>query len=93
MTTTINDYLEVHGNPNLEVVRFTSTTVGDSVTSKKFNRIKTVLIQNHGATFATGIRDPPKVIITQGSATTNAKVTVMHSGTTEVFSLLIVGEF
>jgi len=94
MTLTVSDYLEVHGDPNLEIVRVSSTANGDTYTSKKFHRIKNVQIQNHGATFATGAAlDPPKYVITQGSSTTNAKVSIVHTDTTEVFSLFIIGEF
>lgn len=94
MTLTVSDYLEVNGTPNLEVVRVTSTANSDTYTSKKFHRIKNVQIHNHGAAFTTGVsRDNPKFVITQGSATTNAKVNILHTDTTEVFSLFIIGEF
>lgn len=94
MTLTVSDYLEVNSFPGIEVARVSSDLSSDTYTSKKFHRIKNVQIQNHGATFATGVaRDSPKFIITQGSSTTNAKVSIIHTDTTEVFSLLIIGEY
>ena len=93
MTLTISDFLEVDGSPNLEVVRVSSTANGDSFFSRKFHKIKAVITQNHGTTFATGVaRDSPKIVVTQGSGTNNAKITITHSAATEVFSFLIVGE-
>lgn len=94
MALTESDYLEVNGLPMLEVVRVESTAdTGDTYTSKKFQKIKGVNAQNHGATFATGVaRDSPKLVITQGSATANATVEIQHSAATEVFSLFIWGE-
>jgi hypothetical protein len=94
MALTVSDYLEVHGTPVVEVARVSSTASGDYFISKKFHRIKAVLIQNHGATFDAGVsRDSPKITIVQGGATNNAKVQITHTTTTEVFSILLIGEF
>lgn len=93
MTLLVQDYLEINGSPNTEIVRVSSDSNGDTFTSKKFHKIKNVQITNHGATFNTGTKDPPQVGVTQGSATTNAKVSIIHTTTFEVFSLMIEGEF
>lgn len=94
MTLSNQDYIEGTGSPLLEIVRVVSNQTGDSYVSKKFQRIKSVMVQNHGATFAAGVvRDAPKLIIQQGGTTGNAKIGIIHTATTEVFSLLIIGEF
>jgi len=94
MTLYERDYLEVTGFPGMEIVRVQTNQSGDSYTSKKFHKIKSVMIQNHGATFATGVAvDAPKVTIMQGGKNTNAKVFITHTSTAEVFSLNILGEY
>lgn len=93
MALTTLDRLEVNGAPNIEVIRVQSTANGDAFFSSKFQRIKCIIPQNHGTTFATGVaRDPPRITITQGSGTQNAKITITHSAATEVFSLLVIGD-
>jgi len=90
MALTVTDNIEITGSPNIEIARLSSTASGDSY-STKFKKIKTFLIQNHGATFATGVRDNPKVVVTQGTSTANAKIAITHTTTTEVFSVFIFG--
>ena len=93
MTLTVNDNLEIPGSPEMEVVRVTSTATGDAYQSRRFYMIKGFSVQNHGATFATGtLADPPKVVLTQGTATNSATLTITHTGSAEVFSLIIWGE-
>lgn len=92
-TDGINDWMEINTNPLIEVFRVTSNETGDYIFCRKINRVKGAWIQNHGATYATGIaRDTPKLAITQGSATSNAKITITHTTTREVFTLIVVGE-
>ena len=92
-TVGINAYCENPGIPEIEVFRVTSDASGDYFFSRRFKKIKSVLIQNHGATFATGAaRDPPKLTITQGSATATGKLTITHTTTEEVFSVIVFGE-
>ena len=93
MTLTVSDYLEVNPDVPIEIVRVSSTASGDSYKSQKFNRIKSVIAQNHGNTYASGsVRDSPKIAVTQGSSTSNATITITHSAATEIFSLFIIGE-
>lgn len=93
-TDGINEYLEVSGTPQLEVMRVTSTNTGDYVYSKRFQKIKSIAVTNHGANIGTGRRaDPPKLGITQGSGSSNAKITITHTNSSqEVFSLFIWGD-
>ena len=93
-TDGINAYLEVPGTAQLEIMRVTSTNTGDFVFSKRFQKIKSAKATNHGATIGTGRRaDPPKITITQGIDTSNAKITIGHSDSSqEVFSLFIWGD-
>ena len=92
MALTVLDRLEPTGNPEFEVVRVQSTSNGDTYISQHFYMIKSFMIQNHGATFATGIKDAPKVTLTQGTATSPALLTINHSASTEIFSIIIIGE-
>ena len=86
-------YIEAQGSPEIEVFRVKSSNASDWFFSRRFKKIKSIMIQNHGATFATGVaRDPPKVIATQGTATANAKVTITHTATAEFFSVIVFGE-
>ena len=86
-------YSEVSPTLEIEHFRVKSSLNGDFFFSRRFQKIKVISIQNHGATFATGVsRDPPKVVITQGSATANAKITINHTATAEFFSIRIIGE-
>ena len=51
------------------------------------------MVQNHGATFATGVsRDPPKITVTQGTANAPAKITISHTATSECFSIRLMGD-
>lgn len=89
----IHYYAEVPGTPEIEVYRVRSSADGDFLFSRRFSKIKAIQIQNHGASFATGVsRDPPKTVITQGTATSSAKITINHDTTTEVFSIIVYGE-
>ncbi len=86
-------YAEVPGTPEIEVYRVRSSVNGDFLFSRRFSKIKAVQVQNHGATFATGVaRDPPKTVITQGSSTSSAKITLNHTATAEFFSIIVYGE-
>jgi len=93
-TDGINDWMEINGSPPIEVFRVTSNEDGDWLFCQKIDRIKTVLIQNHGTTFATGADvAPPKIAITQGSSTGNAKIAITHAtAAREEFSIIIIGE-
>lgn len=93
-TKGIAAYLELPGSPNVEVFRVESDTSGDWFYSRKFIKIKTFLVQNHGANIGTGVKDPPKVVVTQGNeaTATMAKLTITHSSTDEVFSFIIFGD-
>ncbi len=94
-TDGINAHLELPGSSNLEVFRVTSTNAtSDFIFSRKFIKIKTVMIQNHGANIGTGEKDPPKIVVTQGNeaSATMAKITIHHTATQEVFSLFIFGD-
>ena len=92
-TKGITAYLETPGSPNVEVFRVNSEDSGDFIYSRKFIKIKTVHVQNHGATIGTGKKDPPKVVVTQGNetGTTMAKVTLYHDND-EVYSIIIFGD-
>ena len=94
-TDGINAYLETPGSSNVEVFRVSSTNAtGDFVFSRRFIKIKTVHVQNHGATIGTGVKDPPKLVITQGNeaSATMAKIEIQHTATQEVFSLIVFGD-
>ena len=92
-TDGINDWMEIAGSPHIEIFRVTSNETGDWFFCKKISRVSSMTIQNHGATIGTGARDNPKVTVTNGAATgTAAKITIAHTGTQEVFSVMIVGE-
>ena len=94
-TDGINGYLKTPGSSQVEVFRVTSTNAtGDFVFSRKFIKIKTVLVQNHGANIGTGVKDPPKLVVTQGNeaSAAMAKVEIQHTATQEVFSLIIFGD-
>ena len=93
-TKGIAAYLELPGNPNVEVFRVHSDYTGDWFFSRKFIKIKTFMVQNHGANIGTGEKDPPKVVVTQGNEATNtaAKFTITHTTGDEVFSFIIFGD-
>jgi len=93
-TKGIAAYLETPGSSNLEVFRVESDTSEDWFFSRKFIKIKTVMIQNHGANIGTGVKDPPKIVVTQGNEATStaAKLTITHDTTAEVFSVFIWGD-
>jgi len=93
-TDGIAAYLETPGSSNVEVFRVESDESGDYFFSRKFIKIKTVLIQNHGADIGTGEKDPPKIVVTQGDEATNtmAKITIHHTDTDEVFSVILFGD-
>jgi hypothetical protein len=92
-TKGINFYEELPGNNEIEIFRVTSDANGDWFFSRKFYYVKSVMVQNHGATFATGVaRDPPKIVVTQGNANAPAKITINHSGTDECFSIILIGD-
>ena len=93
MAITVTNEMEINGASEMEVVLLTSTANDDVYFSKKFHYIRALLVQNHGATFSTGVaRDEPKVVITQGNSTANAKITITHTATTEVFSIFLFGD-
>ncbi len=91
-TKGINYYDECPGNPNMECIRVTSDASGDYFFSRKFEKIKTPLVHNHGATFNTGSIDQPKIVVTQGTNGNAAKITITHTTTEEVFSFIIFGD-
>ncbi len=91
-TKGINEYIENPGNPQIEAFRVTSDANGDYFFSRKFEKIKTVSIQNHGANLNTGSIDQPKVILTQGTNGKAAKIEIFHTATEEVFSVIIFGD-
>lgn len=85
-------YAEVPPTSEIETFRVRSSLNGDFLFSRRFHKIKGVSIQNHGATFATGVaRDPPKVVITQGANGNTAKITINHTATAEFFSIKVYG--
>ena len=86
-------YTEVPGTPEIEHFRVRSSVNGDFFFSRRFSKIKAISVQNHGATFATGVsRDPPKIVITDGTSGGAAKITINHTATAEFFSIRIIGE-
>ena len=93
-TDGIHDWLEINSTPHVEVFRVVSNESGDWFFCRKINTVKAVLIQNHGATFATGVaRDPPKVTVTQSaSSAKSAKITITHTSTRETFTVVIIGD-
>jgi len=91
-TDGINELLEVPGTAQVEAMRVTSTNATDFVYSRRFKKIKSVMVQNHGATIGTGVRDPPKIKVIQGTDVVNGKVEITHTATQEVFSLIIWGD-
>ena len=92
-TKGINFYEELPGDNEVEIFRVTSDASGDWFYSRRFYYIKSVMVQNHGASFATGVsRDPPKITITQGSANGPAKITIAHTATDECFSIRLMGD-
>jgi len=91
-TNGINGYVECPGDPNIEAFNVTSSVNGDYFFSRKFEKIKTILIQNHGATLNTAGIDQPKAVVTQGTNGKAAKITIYHDTTKEVFSVIIFGD-
>lgn len=91
-TKGINYYDECPGNPQKEIFRVTSDADGDYFFSRKFEKIKIPMIHNHGATFNTGSIDQPKVVVTQGTDGKAAKITINHTATEEVFSVILYGD-
>ena len=95
-TKGITGYIEVTGTPEIEVIRVHADASGDYFYSRKFKKIKSFMVQNHGASMATGVsRDPPKVVVTNAGDTssgTTAKFTITHTATDETFSFIIFGE-
>uniref|UniRef100_A0A6M3K0J7 Uncharacterized protein n=1 Tax=viral metagenome TaxID=1070528 RepID=A0A6M3K0J7_9ZZZZ len=92
-TKGINDWMELNCSPATEVFRVTSDADGDFFYCNKISRTKAVMVQNHGATFATGVsRDTPKITIRNGTTTMNAKITIGHTATAECFSVIVIGE-
>ncbi len=93
MTLTELDRMEINSAPAMEIVSIQSTVTGDVFVSKKFQKITGIAVQNHGATAATGVaRDSPKLVVSQGSTTRNSRITITHTNTTEVFTLILTGE-
>ena len=89
----IYHYTEIPPHFEIEAFRVRSSVNGDFFFSRRFSKIKTFMVQNHGATFASGVvRDPPKVVITQGTNGGAAKITINHTATAEFFSFFIWGE-
>lgn len=93
-TDGIQDWMEINSTPHVEVFRVTSNESGDWIICNKINRVHTVLIQNHGETFATGVAvDPPKITVTQSaSSAASAKIAIEHSAARETFSVIVIGE-
>ena len=92
-TDGINDWMEVNSNPPTEVFRVTSNENGDWFFCRKIEKVKVVLIQNHGTTFATGAdMAPPKVTVNHASTGGTAKITIGHTTSREEFSIIIIGE-
>ena len=89
----IHDWMEINSSPNIEVFRVMSSASGDYFYSRKFSKVIGYEAQNHGATAATGVaRDPPKISITERTDGGMAKVTITHSATQEVFTIILYGE-
>jgi len=91
-TDGIADWMEIPGSPAIEIFRISTNESGDWILCNKISRVKAVAIQNHGATFATGVADSPKIAITQAAAGGAAKITITHTGTREVMSVMVIGE-
>lgn len=96
-TKGINEYLEITGAPELEIFQVFSDFTGDFFFSRRFQKIKALMVQSHGATFATGgsgiSKDPPKLTVTQGTKDgPNAKITITKSNANESFSIYVFGE-
>ncbi len=91
-TKGINGYIECPGDPSVEAFRVTSDADGDYFFSKKFEKIKTVSIHNHGATFNTGSINQPKIVDTHETNGNAATQTINHTATEEVFSVIIFGD-
>ena len=92
-TDGINDWMEVNCSPPTEVFRVTSNETGDWFFCRKIEKVKSVLIQNHGGSFATGADvAPPKVTVTHASAGGTAKIAIGHTTSREEFSVIIIGE-
>lgn len=89
----IRDWMEVNSSPPIEVFRVRSNETGDWLFCNKIERVKAVLAQNHGATFATGADvAPPKITVTHGTYGGTAKITIAHTTSREDFSIIIIGE-
>lgn len=93
-TKGIAAWMETPGNPQIEVFRVNSDASGDYFFSRKFIKVKSFAVQNHGLTYATGKRDAPRIVLQQGNeaTTTPAKFTIYHSASEEIFSFIIVGD-
>lgn len=93
-TVGINDWMEVNSSPHVEVFRVTSDADGDFFFCDKINSVKSIRIQNHGVSFATGVSvDSPKVTVTQSASSgKTAKIAIGHTATKEVFSVKIIGD-
>ncbi len=91
-TKGINGYIECPGDPSIEAFNVTSDANGDYFYSRKFEKIKTPLVCNHGATLNTGSIDQPKIVVTQGTNGKAAKIEIFHTATKEVFSFIIFGD-
>jgi len=91
-TDGINDWMEIAGTPHMEVFRVTSNETGDFLYCNKISKVTGVFIQNHGANFGTGVRDSPKITVTNAKTGGSAKITITHTTTREVFSVLVIGE-
>lgn len=92
-TVGINDWMEINNKPFIEVFRVTSDANGDYFFCRKIQKVTGVLIQNHGAAYATGAAtDEPKYSVTHGTNGGTAKITITHTATEEVFSVFVFGE-
>ena len=92
-TDGINDWLEVNATPPVEIFRVTSNEDGDWFFCRKIQKVKAVLIQNHGGSLATGADvAPAKVTVTEATTGGGAKITIGHTTSREVFSVIIIGE-
>ena len=88
----INGYVECPGDPSIEAFNVTSDADGDYFFSRKFEKIKTPLVCNHGDTLNEARIDQPKIVVTQGTNGKAAKITINHTSTKEVFSFIIFGD-
>ncbi len=91
-TKGINGYIECPGDPSIEAFNVTSDANGDYFFSRKFEKIKTPLVCNHGDTLNEARIDQPKIVVTQGTDGKAAKITIYHDSTKEVFSFIIFGD-